>query len=45
VATCIPLLLMVRGGNEVDRFVGAASKQQLQAWLERHLGAPAGAGP
>ena len=40
----IPLLLMVRGGNEVDRFVGAASKPQLQAWLERHLGAPAGTG-
>ena len=41
----IPLLLIARDGDEVDRLVGAASKQQLQTWLGRHLGAPAGAGP
>ena len=37
----IPLLVMIRGGAEVDRLVGAAPLPRLQAWLEPHL-APGG---
>jgi len=33
----IPLLVIVRGGSEVDRLVGAAPLAQLQAWLAPHL--------
>jgi thioredoxin 2 len=33
----IPTLLLVRGGTEADRVVGAAPYPQLQAWLEPHL--------
>lgn len=39
----IPVLLLMRVGNEVDRIVGAPSQAQLEDWLERHLGTPAGA--
>ncbi|MEA2418775.1 MAG: thioredoxin 2 [Thermoleophilaceae bacterium] len=34
----IPALALIREGEEVDRLVGAASKQQLEAWLERVVG-------
>jgi thioredoxin 2 len=37
----IPTLLVMRNGREVDRLTGAAGKPELEAWLERHLGAPA----
>jgi thioredoxin 2 len=37
----IPLLIVVRDGVEVDRLAGAAGRPQLEAWLERHLGAAA----
>jgi thioredoxin 2 len=33
----IPLLVVIRDGAEVDRLVGAAPLQRLQAWLEPHL--------
>jgi thioredoxin 2 len=33
----IPLLVVISDGSEVDRLVGAAPLQQLQAWLEPHL--------
>jgi thioredoxin 2 len=36
----IPLLVVLRDGEEVDRLVGAAPEQQLRQWLEPHL-APA----
>ena len=39
----IPLLLLVRKGEEVDRLVGAAPESQIEAWLRRHLGVDAGA--
>jgi thioredoxin 2 len=39
----IPLLVLIRDGNEVDRLVGAAPEQQLEAWLTQHIGADAGA--
>jgi thioredoxin 2 len=35
----IPLLVLVRDGNEVDRLVGAMPEPQLQAWIAQHLGA------
>jgi thioredoxin 2 len=35
----IPLLLVLRDGEEVDRITGAHPKQQLEAWLERQLAA------
>jgi thioredoxin 2 len=38
----IPLLVLMRDGQEVDRLVGAVPPQQLRAWLDRHL-APAAA--
>jgi thioredoxin 2 len=36
-AQSIPLLLLLRDGNEVDRLVGAVPRQRLRAWLEPHL--------
>jgi thioredoxin 2 len=33
----IPLLLLLRDGNEVDRALGAMPAPQLQRWLERRL--------
>jgi thioredoxin 2 len=36
----IPLLVLIRDGQEVDRLVGAAPEQHLSRWLEPHL-APA----
>ncbi len=33
----IPLLVLVRGGEEVDRLVGAVPEPQLRQWLESHL--------
>jgi thioredoxin 2 len=38
----IPLLVLIRDRSELDRLVGAAPLQQLQAWLEPHLAAVAG---
>jgi thioredoxin 2 len=35
----IPLLVVIRGGTEVDRLVGAAPLARLQAWLAPHLAA------
>jgi thioredoxin 2 len=40
----IPTLIVVREGHEVDRLVGAPNKRQLDEWLQRQLGAQAGAG-
>ncbi len=37
----IPLLVLLRNGEEVDRLAGAAPPQQLRAWLDRHV-APVG---
>jgi thioredoxin 2 len=36
-AQSIPLLLLLRNGEEVDRLVGAVPRARLQAWLEPHL--------
>ena len=33
----IPLLVLIRDGEEVDRLVGAVPAAQLRAWLDRHL--------
>jgi thioredoxin 2 len=33
----IPLLVLLRGGKELDRLVGAASDVQLGRWLDQHL--------
>jgi thioredoxin 2 len=35
----IPLLVVIRGGTEADRLVGAAPLARLQAWLAPHLAA------
>jgi thioredoxin 2 len=37
----IPLLMVMRGGSEVDRLVGAVPYERLREWLEPHL-EPAG---
>jgi thioredoxin 2 len=37
----IPLLVVVRNGNEADRIVGAVPAAQLRAMLDRHAAAPA----
>jgi thioredoxin 2 len=37
----IPLLVLHRDGQEIDRLVGAVGEPQLRGWLDRHL-APAG---
>jgi thioredoxin 2 len=36
-AQSIPLLVLFRAGQEVDRMVGAAPEHQLRQWLEPHL--------
>jgi thioredoxin 2 len=36
-AQSIPLLVLFRDGQEVDRMVGAAREQHLRQWLEPHL--------
>jgi thioredoxin 2 len=36
-AQSIPLLVLFRGGEEVDRLVGAVPERQLRQWLEPHL--------
>lgn len=33
----IPALIIFKGGKEVDRMVGAGSKDQLRAFLSRHV--------
>jgi thioredoxin 2 len=33
----IPLLVLVRGGEEVDRRVGAVPEREIEAWLRRHV--------
>ena len=33
----IPLLVLVRGGNELDRLVGARPEPEIGAWLRRHV--------
>jgi thioredoxin 2 len=33
----IPLLLLIEGGEEVDRHVGATPEPHLRRWLEPHL--------
>jgi len=37
----IPLLMLVRDGEEVDRQIGAVPPAQLGSWLDRHTAAPA----
>jgi len=39
----IPLLVVIRDGQEVDRLVGAVPPAQLRAMLERHVAAPSSA--
>ena len=38
----IPLLVLFKDGEEVDRLVGAVPETQLRAWLEPHLSAVTG---
>ncbi|MEA2403503.1 MAG: thioredoxin 2 [Thermoleophilaceae bacterium] len=38
----IPLLMLARDGNEVDRLVGAVPQKQIEAWLEPHMGLASG---
>jgi thioredoxin 2 len=33
----IPLLVLVRNGEELDRLVGAVPETQIEAWLRRHV--------
>lgn len=33
----IPLLVLIEGGNEADRMVGAVPEGQLRRWLEPHI--------
>jgi thioredoxin 2 len=40
----IPLLVVIKGGQEVDRVVGAVPPAQLREVLERHVPAQAAAG-
>ena len=40
-AQSIPLLVLVRDGEEVDRQIGAVPPAQLGSWLDRHTAAPA----
>ena len=37
----IPLLVLLRHGQELDRLVGAAPPSQLREWVERAFGSPA----
>jgi thioredoxin 2 len=39
----IPLLVLLRDGEEVDRLVGAVPPQRLKQWLESHIAAPTAA--
>jgi thioredoxin 2 len=39
----IPLLVLVRDGEELDRLVGAVPESQIEAWLRRHVDVGAGA--
>ena len=34
----IPTMVLFKGGSEVDRIVGVASKADLEGWLESELG-------
>ena len=43
-AQSIPLLVLFRGGDEVDRIVGAVPERQLRQWLEPHLTSAESAG-
>jgi thioredoxin 2 len=36
-AQSIPLLVLMKDGEEVDRLVGAVPPAKLRAWLEPHL--------
>jgi hypothetical protein len=38
----IPTLVVMRGGQEVDRIAGAPSRPDLVSWIERHLAQPVG---
>jgi thioredoxin 2 len=40
-AMSIPLLVLIRDGQEVDRMVGAVPERQLREWLDRNLAAAA----
>ena len=40
-AQSIPLLVLVRDGEEVDRQIGAVPPAQLRSWLDRHMAAAA----
>jgi thioredoxin-like negative regulator of GroEL len=44
-AQSIPLLLLLRGGDEADRLVGAVPRARLHAWLEPHLTSSTTASP
>jgi thioredoxin 2 len=44
-AQSIPLLVLLRDGEEVDRRVGAAPEPELRRWLDRHLAATGDARP
>jgi len=38
-AQSIPLLVLVRDGEEVDRQIGAVPPPQMRSWLDRHMAA------
>ena len=40
-AQSIPLLVLVRDGEEVDRQIGAVPPAQLRSWLDRYMAAAA----
>jgi thioredoxin 2 len=40
-AMSIPMLVLIRDGQEVDRMVGAVPERQLRDWLDRNLAAAA----
>ena len=40
-AQSIPLLVLVRDGDVVDRQIGAVPPAQLRSWLDRHMAAAA----
>ncbi len=37
----IPLLILIKDGQEIDRIVGAVPLAQLRAMIERHVAEPA----
>jgi thioredoxin-like negative regulator of GroEL len=41
----IPLLVLLSGGVEADRLVGAVPEARLRAWLAPHLAQPASPRP